>query len=51
VLCIASVAAGVSQAIVCLRHRRAPIAGGPFRKINPKPLEGFEALQRHYQGR
>ncbi|MGH8066145.1 MAG: aspartate/glutamate racemase family protein [Candidatus Entotheonellia bacterium] len=51
VLCIASVAAGVSQAIACLRHRRAPIAGGPFRKINPKPLEGFEALQRHYQAR
>jgi allantoin racemase len=51
VLCIASVAAGVSQAMACLWHRRTPIAGGPFRKINPKPLEGFEALQRHYQGR
>jgi allantoin racemase len=51
VLCIASAAAGVSQAIACLRHRHAPIAGGPFRKIKTKPLEGFETLQRHYQGR
>jgi allantoin racemase len=51
VLCIASAAAGVSQAIACLRHRRAPIAGGPFRDIKTKPLAGFEALQRHYQGR
>ena len=51
VLCVASAAAGVSQAIACLRHRRAPLAGGPFRKINSKPLAGFEALQRHYQGR
>jgi allantoin racemase len=51
VLCIASAAAGVSQAIACLRHRRAPIVGGPFRPIKIKPLEGFEALQRHYQGR
>ena len=51
VTCIASAAAGVSQAIACLRHRRAPIAGGPFRPLKPKPLEGFEALQRHYQRR
>jgi allantoin racemase len=50
VTCIASAAAGVSQAIACLRHRRAPMAGGPFRKIKTKPLAGFEALQRHYQG-
>jgi allantoin racemase len=51
VLCIASASAGVSQAIACLRHRRAPLAGGPFRPIKTKPLEGFEPLQRHYQGR
>jgi allantoin racemase len=49
VLCIASAAAGVSQAVACLRHPRARIAGGPFRPIKTKPLEGFEALQRHYQ--
>jgi allantoin racemase len=51
VTCIASAAAGVSQAIACLHHRRAPIAGGPFRAIKTKPLAGFEALQRHYQRR
>ncbi|HSF33119.1 MAG TPA: aspartate/glutamate racemase family protein [Candidatus Tectomicrobia bacterium] len=51
VLCVASAAAGVSQAIACLRHRRAPMVGGPFRPIKTKPLEGFEALQRHYRGR
>jgi allantoin racemase len=51
VTCVASVAAGVSQAIACLRHRRSPIAGGPFRKIKTKPLTGFEALQTHYRGR
>jgi allantoin racemase len=51
VTCVASAAAGVSQAIACLRHRRAPIAGGPFRQIKTKPLAGFEALQPHYQGR
>jgi allantoin racemase len=51
VLCIASVAAGVTQAIACVRHRRMPLAGGPFRAVKPKSLEGFEALQRHYQGR
>ena len=51
VLCIASVAAGVSQAIACVRHRRTPLAGGPFRAVKRKPLEGFAALQRHYQGR
>jgi allantoin racemase len=51
VLCIASVAAGVSQAIACVRHRRTPLLGGPFRAVKTKPLEGFAALQRHYQGR
>jgi allantoin racemase len=51
VTCVASAAAGVSQAIACLQHRRAPIAGGPFHKIKIKPLAGFEALQPHYQGR
>ena len=50
VLCIASVAAGVSQAIACLQHRQAPLADGPFRAVKTKPLEGFAALQRHYQG-
>jgi allantoin racemase len=51
VLCIPSVAAGVSQAIACLRHRRVPFVGGPFNLVKSKPLEGFAALQRHYQGR
>jgi Asp/Glu/hydantoin racemase len=51
VTCVASAAAGVSQAIACLRHRRVSIAGGPFRRIKTKPLAGFEALQPHYQGR
>jgi hypothetical protein len=51
VLCIPSVAAGVSQAIACVRHRRVPLAGGPFNVVKSKPLEGFAALQRHYQGR
>lgn len=50
VLCIASVAAGVTQALACVQHRRAPLADGPFRTVKRKPLEGFEALQRHYQG-
>jgi Asp/Glu/hydantoin racemase len=50
VMCIASVAAGVNQAMACLRHRRSPLAGGPFRMLKSKPLEGFDALQRHYQG-
>jgi allantoin racemase len=49
VTCIASAAAGVSQAIACLRHRRAPVSGGPFRTVKPKPLEGFEVLQHHYR--
>jgi allantoin racemase len=49
VTCIASAAAGVGQAVACLRHRRIPISGGPFRTIKTKPLEGFETLQRHYQ--
>jgi allantoin racemase len=49
VTCIASAAAGVSQAVACLRHRRVPIAGGPFHTIKPKPLEGFDALQQHYR--
>lgn len=47
--CLASVAAGVSQALACLRHRRVRLADGPFRPVNPKELEGFSALQRHYQ--
>jgi allantoin racemase len=51
VLCIPSVAAGVSQAIACVRHRHTPLAGGPFRAVKNKPLEGFAALQRHYHGR
>ena len=51
VLCIASVAAGVTQAIACVRHRRAALVGGPFRRVNPKPLEGFNSLVRHYTGR
>lgn len=51
VLCIASVAAGVTQAIACLRHRQAALPGGPFRPVKHKALEGFAALQRHYQGR
>ena len=51
VLCIPSVAAGVSQAMACLRHRRAPLPGGPFRAVNQKPLEGFRALAQHYTGR
>jgi allantoin racemase len=51
VRCVASAAAGVSQAIACLRHRRASIVGGPFRRIKTKPLAGFAALRPHYQGR
>lgn len=51
VLCIPSVAAGVTQAIACARHRRAPLVGGPFRRVNPKPLAGFNSLMRHYTGR
>ena len=51
VLCLPSVAAGVSQAIACVRHRRTPLVGGPFRTVKTKALEGFTALQRHYQGR
>ncbi len=50
VTCIASVAAGVSQAVACLQHRRTPLPGGPFRQVKLKHLQGFEALQRHYQG-
>jgi hypothetical protein len=48
VLCIASVAAGVRQALACVQHRRESLAGGPFRQVKHKPLEGFAALQRHY---
>ena len=48
VLCIASVAAGVRQALACVQHRREPVAGGPFRQVKHKPLEGFAALQSHY---
>jgi allantoin racemase len=51
VLCIPSVAAGVSQAIACVRHRRTPLTDGPFRAVKHKALEGFTTLQRHYQGR
>jgi allantoin racemase len=51
VLCIPSVAAGVSQAMACALHRRTPCVGGPFRPVKPKQLEGFHALQRHYEGR
>lgn len=47
--CLASVAAGVSQALACLRHRRVPLGGGPFRQVKSKTLEGFSALQRHYR--
>lgn len=50
VLCIASAAAGVTQAIACLRHRRTPLEGGPFRSVKHKLLEGFDALQGHYRG-
>lgn len=50
VLCIASVAAGVRQALACVQHRRTPLADGPFRQVKHKPLEGFAALQRHYHG-
>ena len=48
--CLASVAAGVSQALACLTHQRQRLAPGPFRQVNRKALEGFAALQRHYQG-
>jgi allantoin racemase len=51
VLCIPSVAAGVSQAMACVRHQHAPLSGGPFRAVNAKPLEGFPSLARHYAGR
>jgi len=51
VLCIPSVAAGVTQAVACVRHRRTALPGGPFRRVNSKPLEGFKALARHYAGR
>ncbi len=51
VLCIPSVAAGVSQAMACVQHRQAPLPGGPFRAVRTKPLEGFEALAAHYAGR
>ncbi len=47
--CLASVAAGVSQALACLRHRRGSVADGPFRQLKRKALDGFPALQRHYQ--
>ena len=51
VLCLPSVAAGVSQAIACVRHRRTPLVGGPFRTVKTKSLQGFAALQQYYQGR
>lgn len=47
--CLASVAAGVSQALACLSHRRMRLAGGPFRQVKQKALEGFSALRCHYQ--
>ena len=47
--CLASVAAGVSQALACLCHDRVRPANGPFRQVKQKDLEGFAALQRHYQ--
>lgn len=50
VTCVASVAAGVTQAIACTWHGRFRPAGWPFRTVKRKPLAGFEALQRHYQG-
>ena len=49
VTCIPSVAAAVSQAIACLQHQTDPFPEGPFRKIKSKPLQGFDALQRHYR--
>jgi allantoin racemase len=51
VLCIPSVAAGVTQAVACVRHRHVALPGGPFRRVNSKPLAGFNALARHYTGR
>jgi allantoin racemase len=50
VTCIASAAAGVSQALACLQQRHTPLPGGPFRAIKRKPLAGFEPLQPHYHG-
>jgi allantoin racemase len=50
VTCVASVAAGVTQAIACARHLRLRPGGWPFRTVKRKPLAGFEALQRHYHG-
>jgi allantoin racemase len=50
VTCVASAAAGVSQAVACLRHRRVPLPGSPFRAVKRKPLAGFEPLQPHYRG-
>lgn len=46
--CVASVAAGVSQAIACVQHRTEPLVGGPFRQVKTKELLGFDALQPHY---
>lgn len=46
--CIASVSAGVSQAMASLQHLREPLEGGPFRRVKHKKLLGFDALQRHY---
>jgi allantoin racemase len=50
VWCIPSVAAGVSQAMACLRHRRAVDPEKPFRRLPGKTLAGFPALARHYAG-
>jgi len=49
VTCVASVAAGVIQAMACLRHYPTPVVGGPFRQVKSKPLAGFEALQPYYR--
>src|SRR5262249_38420244 len=40
VLCIPSVAAGVTQAIACLRHRRGPPGGGAVLGAPPQPRPG-----------
>ena len=48
--CIASVAAGVTQALACLTHLQIPRQESPFRRITAKPLAGFAALQPHYRG-
>ena len=52
VLCIPSVAAGVTQAMACVRHQRAALCRvGRSGSVNAKPLKGFNSLARHYRGR